>query len=390
MVALAGDGANSLVTLLVTVVIAQSTGLEGFARYSMSLLVYGSSVGVLHSVFADAAISGMASVNRERYFASTSLRTATVLGVLIGIWAFATHDWYLLAVASCLPGVTLFDYYRTIFRVRGEPVAALIMAIGVLVAVGLLSVLCLQDSIPTPLYFTGWLVSMFLVGIAVHISRVRANPGEGHDLGTFRAELQRSRWFAIDYLAGSGGAQIATLLTGIVVSPSLPAALRAAATLVGPLNVLSTTLRSLMIRHLADSVANGGVNLEWRNAKRVGVLSFLVWAPLMAATYALSKALGDLLLGDAWTTGSAVLGFVLVESWLAFLANVPAAGLRHRHAGKNSASLRVILGAIRPILFIVTSLAFGLMGLAWGLIGFSLINLVAWWYLYRSTLKKQA
>lgn len=386
--ALGGDAANSIVSLLVTLIIAQVADLGGFADYSMSILVYGAALGMLHQVYADTAISREMSRPREQYFASAALTPAVVLGALITVWAIFTRDWFLFAVGCGLPGVTLYDYYRTLFRVRGEAANAFLMPVAVLASVGFLSYFSLARTLTPIVLFSGWFAVTSGIGIAMHLRRSRQRVPI-RDRHIFREELSLSWWFAVDFLAGSGGAQVAVLLIGIIVSPTLPAALRAAGTLVGPLNVLSTTLRSLMIGHLSESVARGGTQLEWRNAKRVGGLSLFVWTALGGLTFVLAQSFGGLLLGEAWSLGSQVLVFVLVESWLAFLANVPAAGLRHRFAGRSSATLRILLGMVRPVIFLWSSLTHGLMGLAWSLVGFALISVLAWWVLYRRTLARR-
>ena len=104
--------------------------------------------------------------------------------------------------------------------------------------------------------------------------------------------------FAFDFLVGQGGAILTTGLLGFLDDSRILGAIRGSGTLLGPVNLLSTTARSLILPFLARE--NGRPKEQMRSAFAAMLVQASVILPVLGLLQFIPDSLGRILLGETW------------------------------------------------------------------------------------------
>ncbi|MCC2594333.1 hypothetical protein LKO27_13050 [Tessaracoccus sp. OS52] len=193
-------------------------------------------------------------------------------------------------------------------------------------------------------------------------------------------ETKTSSIFALDYLAGSGGSLMTTGLLGALDNGRILAAIRGAGTLLGPLNLLSGSARSLMLPFLGRR--RDEPSLQFRSAATAMLAQVCVFLPLLVALQLLPESWGEQALGESWEVASMALLPISVEALFGLVGSVADSGHRVALAGSRSLLLRVLVGLPRPFVVLWCGYRWGVEGAAWAMAAISVLNAALWWYSY--------
>jgi O-antigen/teichoic acid export membrane protein len=376
--ALLVDGLFSVSSLLLAVAVARSSGIEEFGAFGLATVLYLFSMGLIRAAVTDTTLSLSASKeNLHSGFQRATLMSLFIGGILVaGGLVAGSH--YLVIVGVSTPGLAALDYIRVTNSAMYRPLAALLLGASWTTCVFAISIAALVVPVAPLVVFAVWSGSGSIIGLVAWVSgRFPWRPQWRRNSRHTRA----AAWFSVDYLAGSGGSLMSTSLLGGVLGTSVVAALRGAGTVLGPVNLLSTTARSLTLPYLTRARSNGGAH-EIRSAALVTAVLMLAVSPLAIIILFIPYDIGVELLGESWVVVAPVLAPLAIESAAALAGSVASAGHRSKLAGGRALSLRLTVGIVRPVAVVAAGTALGAVGAAWTMAAISILNVILWWASY--------
>lgn len=378
------DGLLSISTLLMTVATARQSSVSEFGVLAFTLTLYMLVIGVFRATVTDTTLSLPSTPENLSSGYQKILFAGLLSGASLLVVGLATEIVYLVILGVGLPGLLAMDYIRVTASALYRASVAFRLATLWSLSSASVSSAALFLQIPAPWVFAAWGFSGAVLGIIA--GKIQGLPSRPK----WNRQILRDRttsWFALDYLAGSGGSQLTTAMLGLLVTPTLLAALRGAGTLLGPANLVSTSARSLMLPFLTRARAISE-HRERRLAAVATVLLAVISALLGLTIILLAPLLGIHLLGETWTVAKTVLVPLAIESVFALAGSVPSAGHRMRFAGRRAAVLRLSVGVLRPSLVIPAAFLHGAAGAAWVMAFLSAVSLVLWWASYAQLLRQ--
>lgn len=288
---------------------------------------------------------------------------------------------YLIAAGIFGHSISMYDYSKFVSTVFGQPHLAVIQEFSkCILIVGAISIPQLRND---PLYlFLGWLVITALVGYGgVFYQRIYLAPSWRKREIPIRESLS----YAMDYALGSGITQITTFTLGTVASPSVNASVRGAGTIFGPITLVASSIRTLVLPFLARRIKHG------RDLNPAANLSFsllIVTLPLVILINFIPDNLGTALLGETWFFTKDVLPILSVEVITSMLTTIPFAGHRTLGAHRRILILRGFLAIVRLVVIVSAALIGGHILAAYAMVFTSSLGLFCWWISYRGLMNK--
>lgn len=376
----ADQGVAALTNIAVLVVAARQSTVHGFAAFSLVYMVFTVLLGLAGGYVGQALVlrSGPGAPDACRSalaftaYASCALgfTGAALLFFLPGDTAAA-----LAVLGLVLPVALGQDGLRYCFSTLRLPHWAL--ASDVLRLAVAVPALALQPQGSGAARLIGcWGLSALpalLLGAALLAPELRGATGSAREL-LRRGHLGRR--FAVEFAVGNGTSQLAIVGLGLFASPLAVGALRGAATLFGPLNVLYNSATSFG-PPLLSRVAGAR-----RKARATAVL-----AALLAATAAgwtvlllvLPDSAGRQLLGDTWASASGLLP-ATGSQYAAIAAGTCALLTLRVLRPRDTLPIQVVFSLAAVGLLLAGYVAGGFMGAAWGLCAGSALKAVALWW----------
>lgn len=375
--AVMSNGLVSLANFALSISVARTSSISEFGTFSIALISYLFASGLIRAAFTDSALSRP---NETQELPHTFQRASTIshlASVILVFWGLVSGNYYLAVLGITIPGLMALDFIRVFNSAAGSIRNSLITT-------SLWSTISLSFSISSiftaisPLFvFAAWSISGAIIG---YLSAFRAGiPLSPRWLRDPNA-TKNSLVFGADYLIGAGGTQLTTGLLGIVSDIRVLSAVRGAGTLLGPMNLISTTVRSLMLPFLSRNIDNP--DRQFKSAIVATSLQVSVLAPLLLALQFIPDSLGALLLGDTWQLASLAILPMSIDSVFALIAAVAISGHRVAFAGKRTILLRLITGITRPLAVLLSAFMWGINGAAWAMAAFAIISSILWWVSY--------
>jgi O-antigen/teichoic acid export membrane protein len=385
----ADQALSSLTNFALTIVIARAVGADSFAAFALALLTFSFVIGLSRAMIGDPYVIRFSAADSTARHDAT--RLASGAAIAMGLFAGAicvvaavllpNHEIRggLLALAISLPGLLVQDTWRYAFFATGRPAAA-----------------TLSDAVWAVLQFTGlalllssgvesifWLTLVWgmsaLVAAVLGVFQVRAVPSLASAFRWFRLTRDLNVRMGIDFAFNMGFVNLAIYLVTAIVGLIAAGALRAAQTLLGPLNLFRSGLDSFVLPMMARR-AEAGRSVLSLAAMTTGATTALtaVWVAILLL---LPTSIGVELLGDSWSGAR----LVMVGSGTVAIAQavVLGASLGVKALGRADLLLRVTL-LQAPLI-----LACGCIGAWWGgvvgaAIGFGLAQVIgtalSWFY----------
>lgn len=376
--AIASNGFVSVTSLLLSVAIARGSDPLGFGQFAIAMAVYLFAVGLIRAAITETtlAVEPTASANGRGFRRAALLSIVSAIALLVV--GLVARNLYMVILAITLNGLVCLDYLRTVeaalYRARTSFVQGTLWS----AATALASVASLFRLIDPLVVFCVWATSGAIIGYAsALITHLSLAPWWARH----PAETKAAWLFSLDYAAGSGGSALSTALLGVTSSATTVGALRGAGTILGPVSLLSTTVRSLIIPYLTRA-RRVGERYEFKRAAAIAIALGVILGIPAALLCLLPGSMGTALLGSTWRAAAPLLPALAIESVLALVGNIASAGHRSRLAGARSLALRLSVGIPRPFVVIAAAAAMGALGAAWAMAALSILNCVIWWASY--------
>lgn len=362
---------------VLSVSIARRTTIEDFGAFSLAMVLFLFGSGLQRAGLTDSALSRPSS---RGVFTRNSQR-GSIVGisgaVLLLVTGLLSANFYLILLGLSFHGLLALDFLRTYDAGVGNNVRAFVFTTlwsAVTIAVAVVSFFATFSSL---LIFAAWAFSGSVLGYAIAFT-ARASLAPRWPRNRF--ETRTAGLFGLDYLVGSGGSSMTTALLGLFLDSRLIAAIRGGGTLLGPVNLISTTVRSLALPFLA--MRDRGAS-EYAKATRLTLVMSATMIPLLGFLAYFPDQWGQVLLGESWSVARTALLPLSMEALLALVGGIAAAGHRVAFASVRTLVLRLAVGIPRPFVVIISAIIWGIPGAAWSMAGISAVNAILWWVSYR-------
>lgn len=352
--------------------------LVAYAIFVAFLAVSRGAFGTLISVKAGDPVS----VERETRFAAAFVSTIGVIGGLIGLTVFHTTSLVSAVLLLSLAVVLPQDVYRYSAHATGRAVTAL-YSDGLWFLASLLALVVTATKFCPPLLIVCIWVSGAVLALLLLISKQTSELRWPRGISSW---LARDAGDRVRYGLDAGTAALAAVLLTYCVASLIgyeeTAALRGAAVIIGPLNVLLGTIPIAVVPRLRESMASGSsfdAALALRMVSPVGTGLSLLALAAGAACLLVPNEVGTALLGETWLIAKPIMPYICVEymaqGWIALAVGILVARnssmkvLRIRVA---QAVLTLIGGISAALLFKTASgVALSSMIAAWAIASFA-------------------
>ncbi|BAU94757.1 integral membrane protein [Corynebacterium suranareeae] len=373
--ALAGNGSVSVASFMLAMGVARASTIEEFGAFSLAIVAHLFASGLIN----DSLVSATLVKRPHESSYSENLKRSSLVGIMSGvvliIWGFASSNFYILSLGVFIHGILLSKFQRTVNSASGNQIFAVSYTLLSSVPTVVVVLVSFFISIEPIVVFLVWAISGALSGymLAIH---------EGLSIRPIwpknREETRTNFVFGVDFLVGQGGALITTGLLGILDNSRILGAIRGSGTLLGPLNLISSTARPLVLPYLAREKENS--SKQFRAAVSVTLFQVITVLPILVMIQFLPDWLGYQILGETWILASIVILPMSVDSIFSLIAGTAMSGHRVELAGKRILAIRTTTGILRPTLVLSSAAIWGPIGAAWGMAAIAIINTVVWWW----------
>ncbi|MFG2682042.1 hypothetical protein [Streptomyces sp. NPDC048392] len=392
---LADQAASSLSNFVVGIYVARSLGLTAFGVFSLAWVTYGVVLSVSRGLATDPLVvrfSGVSDVSWRGAVARSS-GTALLVGAGIGTVCLVAGlgvggrvGAAFAGLGVMLPGLLLQDAWRYSFFAAGTGRkafvndlvwgAALVPAMVVAARVGSVTAFLLAWG-GSATVAAGY--GCFQSGLRPRPTGAREWHREHHDLG---------HRYLLENVGVSGASQLRAYGLGAIVGVGAVGVVRGSELLLGPflavlmgLSLVTVAESARVLRQAPERLGKFCLLLGGGQA-----VAALLWG---AALLLVPDRLGELVLGDVWSSASALIVPVTLGVANAGLGTGAAAGLRALAAARRSLRCQLFASACYVGGGLGGAVVGGTVGSAWGVAAASLCGSAVWWLQLRAALRER-
>ncbi|MGW7066908.1 hypothetical protein ACWGII_07430 [Streptomyces sp. NPDC054855] len=392
---LADQAASSLSNFAVGIYVARSLGLTAFGVFSLAWVTYGVVLSVSRGLATDPLVVRFSGVSDASWRGAVARSSGTALSVGVVIGAVCLVVGLALGgqvgpafagLGVMLPGLLLQDAWRYSFFAAGNGRKAFVN--DVVWGVALVPAMVVAARVGTVTAFVlAWGASAtvaavygcFQAGIRPQLTGARVWLHEHRDL---------SYRYLVENVGVSGASQLRAYGLGVIVAVSAVGVIRGAELLLGPflavlmgLTLVTVAEAARMLRQAPDRL--GRFCLYLGVGQAVGAL---LWGSVLLLV---PDRLGELILGDVWSSASAIIVPVTLGVAGAGLGTGAAAGLRALAAARRSLRCQLFASTFYVCGGLGGAVLAGTAGSAWGVAAAAACSSAVWWQQLRSALRER-
>ncbi|MCT9089873.1 hypothetical protein N4G70_13475 [Streptomyces sp. ASQP_92] len=391
---LADQAASSVSNFAVGIYVARSLGLTAFGVFSLAWVTYGVVLSVSRGLATDPLVVRFSGVPEAswRTAVARSAGTSLAVGAAIGAACLAAG----LALGggvgpafACLgvmlPGLLVQDAWRYAFFAAGAGRKAFVN--DLVWGLALVPALVMAARVDTVAAFVlAWGGSATVAAAYGSFqSGIRPRVGEA------RLWLREQRDLGYRYLAEnvgvSGASQLRAYGLGAIVGVGAVGVVRGAELLLGPFMALLMGLSLVTVAEAARVLRRSPDRLRGFCLLLGGgqAVAALLWG---AALLLMPDRIGELALGDVWSSASALIVPITLGVAGAGLGTGAAAGLRALAAARRSLRCQLFASTCYVVGGLGGAAAADTAGSAWGVAAATACGSVMWWLHLRSALRE--
>lgn len=376
--------------VILSIVVARSVDASTFGAFSVAFLVFGIGVALARSgvgqplqiryAAAEPAVQQQA-IRRAHGFTVTLAVALALIAAVAAALAAQTSTALaeaLAAVAVCMPGLLLQDSQRLAFFAIGKAWGAVVIdTIWTVVQFGVLAALIALGHTQVWQLILAWGASAALAAV-VGMILLRAVPQVSAAWRWLVEVRDLVRYLLAEYFLGLGASQFSVLLVGAIASQQAVGSIRAAQTLLGPLNVLAGACFNFTVPEIARRTHLTPAQRRLAGHAVSGVMGSATVAYVLVL-WLIPDWMGVQLFGDSWAGAAGVIVPLGVSALFSSLAN-GLAGVLYG-LGRADATFRINLLKAPVIVVAVLGGAYlgDAVGAAWG-IAFGEAFVLPLWY----------
>lgn len=369
------NGAASIVGLLLTIVIGRQDGPSQLGVFGVCFAAILMTQLFVEEIGINRALSNPSDRDERQVAYSRTLLVALLVGALLTSVGVVLLNPIVIATGAALPGYVAYTFLRLLTMTDGQMTRGFWsdgLLVGAVVGTSIYCIVLNTAAFPVVIAWALVLpVSALLLQKRLGLQpRVRWASGGRRYTGVT---------FGIQNLFGAGSVHIVTFLLASLFGSILVGAIRGAATLLGPVNLVTTSINTITIRQLAvtNSDARTKVMFRW--------FAIAAGIALMGAsvTWLLAHNFGSVLLGASWDVVEPLVPWIALDAVL--VACLVAAKAAHRVDNRGAAAwkVNVLSGLTRVILLPIGGMLAGAIGVAIASALTTLVMTIAWWTSYR-------
>ncbi|MFE1441729.1 hypothetical protein [Streptomyces sp. NPDC058739] len=391
---LADQAASSISNFAVGIYVARSLGVTAFGVFSLAWVTYGVVLNVSRGLATDPLVVRFSGVSDAPWRRAVARSSGTALGVGAAVGAGCLMAGLALGgdvgpafacLGVMLPGLLLQDSWRYAFFAAGTGRKAFVN--DVVWGVALVPAMVVAAHVGSVAAFVlAWGTSAtvaagygcFQSGIRPRVSLARAWLREQRDLG-YR--------YLVENVSLSGASQLRAYGLGVIVGVGAVGAVRGAELLLGPFLAVLMGLSLVTVAEAARVLRQAPQRLG-RFCLLLGggqAVAALCWG---GALLLMPDRLGELVLGDVWTSAAQLIVPVTLGVAGAGLGTGAAAGLRALAAARRSLRCQLFASACYVTGGLGGAALAGTVGSAWGVATATLAASAVWWLQLRSALSE--
>ncbi|OKI02334.1 hypothetical protein A6A06_14900 [Streptomyces sp. CB02923] len=395
---LADQAVCSLNNFAVGIYVARSLGLTAFGVFSLAWVTYGVVLNISRGLATDPLVVRFSGVPTGAWRAAAARSTGTALGVggavgaaclVVGGALGGQVGPAFAALGVVLPGLLLQDAWRFSFFAAGTGrkaftndvlatvalVPAMVVAARISSGAGVAAFVLAWGAAAAVAAGYGCLQS----GLRPRLTEARAWLREQRDLG-YR--------YLVENVGVSGAAQLRAYGLGLIVGVGAVGVVRGAELLLGPFLAVLMGLSLVTVPEAARVLRQAPHRLA-RFCLLLGAglaAGAVLWG---AALLLVPDRLGELVLGDVWSSASGLIVPAALGVAGAGLGSGAAAGLRALAAARRSLRCQLFASACYVGGGLGGAVAGGTVGSAWGVAAATVCSSAVWWLQLRSALRER-
>lgn len=383
------QGMSAVANMLLMVVVARAVNdASAFGAFSIAFVVYGVGISVAKAMVGQPLQMKYSDTSGEefRQAVRNSQGTAAGVGILGGIVCAGVGfviggpvGAALIALAPCLPALLMQDSCRMAFFANGRAeYAALIDFVRMVLQFAFLFAAIYAGYHDVGILTLTWGLAG-AISAAVGLYLLRAAPRMRGAVVWVREQRELNGYLLAEYLLGLGAAQFGILLVAPLASEADVGALRAAQTVLGPLNILGTAAFAFAIPELAR---RSHLGFRARIQAMVAVSAVMgtiagLWVVLLLL---LPDAVGEQLFRASWSGAQEVLLPMGLNSIASALGVGAAVSLYGMALAQKTFRLNMFRAPLLLGLMVWGTLQAGATGAAWALATVETLFLPFWVY----------
>ncbi|WP_055699079.1 MULTISPECIES: hypothetical protein [Streptomyces] len=391
---LADQAASSLSNFVVGIYVARSLGLSAFGVFSLAWVTYGVVLSVSRGLATDPLVVRFSGVSDASWRGAVARSSGTALGVggaigavclVVGLALGGELGTAFACLGVMLPGLLLQDAWRYAFFAAGAGRKAFVN--DLVWGVALVPAMVAAARVGSVAAFVlAWGASAAVAGaygilqsgIGPRLTGAREWLRAHHDLG--------SRYL-IENVCTSGASQLRAYGLGVIVGVSAVGVVRGAELLLGPFMAVLMGLSLVTVAEAARVLRRAPHRLGLFCLLLGGAqaVAALLWG---AALLLMPDRLGELALGDVWSSASGLIVPAVLGVAGAGLGTGAAAGLRALGAARRSLRSQLFASTCYVGGGLGGAAVAGTLGSAWGVAAATVCGSAVWWLHLRSALRE--
>ena len=373
-------GLSSISNFILSIVIARSGSVAEVASFAIGFAGFITISGISRAMVGEPSSARLLPIDSLRQGGQQVSCYGLILAVVIFLLGLLTGQPYLMAVGISGHAIALYDYSKLISTVFGNPqIAVITESIRAISIIGIAFIPTVNDK--PFLIFVIWLLTMCVASlIGILIQRIRILPTVGHAEIPFKESIS----YSFDYILGGGTSQAITFALGAFASPAVNASIRGAGTLFGPITMIATSVRALLLKFLSRRLFAGS---KFGPPIHVSLSLLIAAIPLLIVVNLLPNEWGHSLLGETWLVAKEVMPYLSIEVISTMLTTIPFSGHRSLGAHKRVFKIRLSLALLRLPIVIGAGILGGHMWAAIAMVTTSVLELIVWWTSYTHLMK---
>lgn len=383
---------SALTNSVLNVLVARTVGVDGFGAFAASFLVFSVFIGIERALVGQPMSIRYSSASGDHLRSGKARALGTALAVgLAGAAACISTGLVLggqigpslVAVGAMLPLLLLQDACRLIFfslskarlAAANDALWAVIQFLGIAVVVG-------AGLATAPSLILVWggaagfcvVLALVQLGVLPSLTGVSSWMAEHRDL---------SGYLLAEYLLGAGAFQGGILAVGALIGGSeglaIVGAFRAAQVVLGPLNMLATSLQTFALPELSKRGWMSSLR-RWRVALVIGAFMATVALAYSVVLLLLPREVGEFLFRSNWDGARAVLLPMAIGATAGATCQGCAIVIYSMGLARRTFRIMAVEAPLVFVLMIGGALTGGAVGAAWGL-ALDQVSLVPLWFL---------
>lgn len=373
--------------VILSIVVARSVDKHVFGAFAIAFVVFGVGVALARSIVGQPLQIRYAAAAPAQQHAAIGRAhgLAVVLGVALGILCTLASlplsgalAQALLALSVCLPGLLLQDSQRLTFFAVGKAWGAVVIdTVWTIAQFGALAALILAGRTSIDELILAWGASAALAALVGAII-LQVVPRVMEWLAWLREIRDLVRYLLAEYILGLGASQVAVLLVGVIAAPQAVGAIRAAQTLLGPLNILGGACFNFTVPEIARRT-----HLSAKQRLLAGhAVSGLMGSATIVYVVALLLIpdwLGQEIFSDSWAGAAGVLLPLGISALFSSLANGLAGVLYGLGRADRTFRINLMKAPVIVVAVLGGTWLGGAVGAAWGM-AFAEAFVLPFWY----------